>query len=82
MAASGLTPDSSTVACPNIVRTRASDPGKWDRCQARASAKSVEFAVFATSIKLRQAAIEPSERKIAAELRGTVFELSVVATDA
>jgi hypothetical protein len=80
--ASGLTPDPGTVACPRILRARTADPVTRDHCQARASSTSVEFAAFATSIRLRRNAIKPSDRTIAATLSGTVYELAVVATHA
>jgi hypothetical protein len=79
----GLAPDSSTLICPRLVRARTDNPVTWDNCQARANAASVEFAASAHSIKiLRQNAIKPSDRKIAAKLRGTVFELTIVTTHA
>jgi len=74
--ASGLTPYSNTVACPRFIRPRPGNPNKWDQCQARGSAASVEFSAFATSMKLRR--VKPSDRRIAAKLRGTVFEVAVV----
>jgi hypothetical protein len=81
--ASGLVPDSGTVICPRLIRARIDNPVTWDNCQARANAGSVEFAASAHSIKiLRQNAIKPSDRTIAAKLRGTVFELTVVTTHA
>lgn len=80
--ASGLTPDPGTVTCPRILRARTDNPITRDDCQARANATSVEFAAFATSIKLRRDAIKPSDRKIAARLPDTVYELTVVATRA
>jgi hypothetical protein len=79
---SGLTPGSGAVSCPRILRARTDTPVTREHCQARASATSVEFAAFATSIRLHRDAIKPSDRKIAATLRGTVFELTVVATHA
>jgi hypothetical protein len=82
IAASGLAPESGTVVCPHILRSRRDNHVRWDHCEARASATSVEFTAFATSIKiLRQSAIKPSDRALMAKMRGTVFELSVVATN-
>ncbi len=76
--ASGLAPISETVACARSG-TRRRLPSTWDHCQARATAASVEFAAFATSFKVRHRdAIKPSDRKIAAKLRGTTFEVTVV----
>lgn len=80
--ASGLTPDQNTVACPRFLRARAGNAIRRDACQARASGASVEFAAFATSLKVRIDALEPSDRQLAAKRRGTVFELTVVATHA
>jgi hypothetical protein len=81
--ASGLAPDSGTLICPRLIRARADNPVTWDNCQARANAASVEFAASAHSIKiLHRNAIKPSDRKLAATLRGTVFELTVVTTHA
>jgi hypothetical protein len=80
---SGLAPESDTVACPRILPARADNPVRWDNCQARASTASVEFAASAHSIKiLRRNTIKPSDRTIAAKMRGTVFELTVVTTHA
>jgi hypothetical protein len=79
--ASGLAPVSSTVACPRYLRARPGAPITWDHCLARADTTSVEFAAFATSTKLRRPdAIKPSDRKIAEQLRGTIFELTVATT--
>lgn len=80
--ASGLTPDSDTVACPSFPRAHPDKPVTWDHCAAHASARSVDFVAFATSTKLHRAAIKPSDRTIADRLHGTVVELTVVATNA
>jgi hypothetical protein len=78
---SGLAPDSGTLVCPHILRPRRGNSVRWDHCEARASAASVEFAAFATSIKmLRRNAVKSSDSTLVAKLRGTVFELSVVTT--
>jgi hypothetical protein len=79
---SGLAPTSNTVACPRYIRARSNASYARDYCEARAAAASVEFDAFATSIRFRRGALKPSERKIAATLSGTVFELAVVATEA
>lgn len=79
--ASGLAPESETFVCPHILRPRKGSPIRWDHCEARASAASVEFAAFATSIKiLHPNVVKPSDRAPAAKLHGTVFELTVVTT--
>lgn len=78
--ASGLTPDSETLACPHL-RPRRTNSVRWDNCQARASTASVEFAASAHSLKiLRPGKIKPEDRAVAAKLHGTVFELTVVTT--
>lgn len=80
--ATGLKPNSGTLTCPHIRRSRNVNSVRWGNCQARANAASIEFDVFAHSIKiLHPNAIKQSDRTLAAKLRGTVFELAVVTSD-
>jgi hypothetical protein len=80
--ASGLTPDHDTLFCPRSFRPRPGAPITRDTCEARANTGSAEFAVSATSIKVRDNAIKPTDRELARTLRGTVYELTLVTTGA
>jgi hypothetical protein len=76
LTAAGLKPVPSTVACPRFIRARPDTSVTRDSCQARARVASVEFAAFATSIKIHRSALKPSDRKLAAKLAGTSFEVT------
>ena len=68
--------------CRNLARHRPK-VYVWDTCEARADLGSVELAVFATSVKLvHRNSLGPRELKVVRSLRGTVYEVTPVTTDA
>jgi hypothetical protein len=81
--ASGLTVARDPLMwCRNLARRRPK-VYVWDNCEARADLDSVEFAVFATAVKvLRGSSLRPRDLKVVRGLRGTAYEVTPVATDA
>jgi hypothetical protein len=64
--------------CRNLARRRPK-VSVWDNCEARADLGSVEFAVFATAVKLmNEGSLRPRDLKVVRSLRGTVYEITPV----
>jgi hypothetical protein len=83
IAASGLKLSRKPLMwCRNLARRR---PKVYvvDNCEARADLHSVEFAVFATAVKLvNGSSLRPRDLKLVRSQRGTIYEVTPVTTDA
>ena len=82
--ASGLTAHRGPLMwCQDLGHGRPHPPVAWDNCAARANLGSVEFAVFATSVKiLRKTALRPDDLKVVRSLGGTDYKVTPVPTGA
>ncbi len=73
---SGLAPVNGTLVCPHLLRPRPGAAMTSDTFLGRADAGSTEFAVFATAIKVRIAAVKPGQRASIRRLLGTIYEVT------